>query len=961
MAIGNKDKVEIDIDVNADNAKKSVKGLTSEFKVLKAAVLGGIVAGAIYKINDAVIALAQNGSKVDGLTRAFNELQASVGVLGNTTLSKLRESTKGLISDFDLMSKTNDAVLLGLPIEGFEKMAAAAAVLGLAVGRTAKEGLSDLVVGVGRASREILDNIGVLVDANTAQLNYANSIGVTVASLTEEQRKLAFQAEAYKQIEAKAASLTGVQIDTGNSFNLIGVALRNLFDESSKTINSNTELASTFQKIAETINEIDVENLINALGRAGDAFATLFSGALSGINYLLEGWNDLLSAIPSFNLDNQLQVYKNLSIEATNETKILALEISKLGKEAGLEAVAPKIEILKTNLQSAREEFKKSSEEVQGLKNRLEELSKIGFSFGKMQEIAKLKEDLKQAELAILPIGNNLEIASKKLAIFTKLQDDLSKTIKKQTPLSKEQIKSQDDYNKALEKLKDTLKVITESTGTEKYIDQVEDLTRKKKLGAITNDDYSDALLKIAKDANFSAQQLEIFTDRIKNIDQEIRKSKTGLDQLFGQDSFLSNAISGTSIGRGINSIASSLGEEVSQQVANGLNNSLQNVLQSGNIREEAGNIGATLGGAVGGKFGEAYGQKLGEAIGKIGKNTGGTARGVATVLTGGLSELHGLGGLIQGAFGANKNDEANARQGFVKFITNVLDERQLQLVIDGQLQKLNFNLTGGRDAFDAGGLFNTAFEGMDQSVISGFSGIGQALASPLDGAFDGSQLGAILADNLGNLNNLQILLGRLDISAEEMGESVKEAWLMGDLSANEALGTLNQINNITSQGIPDGLGLTGQAFDNIIASAGNGEIAMDAFGDIAVEATEKGIGSLEGLREELISSGKDINKVNEFFNALSQAGVSSLEDLKNISVDTGLQLASILENTPDFFADKIEKLEDLKNKIDEIENKEVDIKFNFKSSIDSNTQKAIDSGAFSASGTENIGAEGTF
>ena len=415
-------------------------------------------------------------------------------------------------------------------------------------------------------------------------------------------------------------------------------------------------------------------------------------------------------------------------------------------------------------------------------------------------------------------------------------------------------------------------------------------------------------------------------------------------------------------------------GEQFGQQIVGDMINGLSqafSALSSGGsldpaIQEMGGSIGSAIGGALAGtagaQFGEKFGKKVGTSLGKIGESTGGTVRGIASILSGGLTDALGLGPGIENMFSGNKNAEANARVGFEKFIREVLDEKELQLVIDGQLQKLDFGIKGGRGAFDGGGLFDTAFEGLDADVVAGFSGIGIAMQNLLGLGEDvGSQLGAILSDNLGgSLNNLQILINRLGVSAEDMSQAVKDAWLTGDISANEALVTLQKIQQVTTQGIPDGLGFTAQAFDNLIKSAGSGEIVLDALGDLAVEAGEKGIGSLEALRQDLLASGADASKIASLFDAIANAGITSLDALKNVSVDSALAISSALESTPDFFADKIASLDEIQGRLDRIENKEVDIKFNFKSTIDENTNKAMQAGAFNSSGTETVGAEGT-
>jgi soluble cytochrome b562 len=976
MAIGSKDKIQIELTLDNKGAIKSVKqfeaevkkagsggatsidSLSKSFFSLKTAIAGiGITA-----LTASITSLAKRGAEVDGLTRSFEALQTQAGANATASIEKLRDATRGLVSDFELMKSANNAVLLGLPTEGFDKLAESATKLGLATGRTATEALNDLVTGVGRGSKLILDNLGILVDSTQAYENYARSIGVSVDALDEQQKKLAFQAEAFEQIKNKSQELSDVQLGAGNAVNKLGTSFSNLIDKVSSQLNQNDDLAQSFSNIADKIDEIDIDNLINLLGKAGSAFLDFSNIALGGINFVLDGWNDLLNAIPAIALDSKLDAF-NIELEKTaTQARQTAVEILKLKPADAFKELEPRIKGVEKSIEQAKKAFNEARKPIIELQKEIKKLESIENPVKKIfkqNDLEKLKNQLKEAQEQLIPLSTNLASANKELDIYRKLQGDIEKLEKKSLEVKKELTKEQKDYTSAMNSLRDTLKVITGSSGLDRYNDQLEDLTRQKKAGIITNNEYSESILKIAESFKTS-EQLGKFEDRVKKIDGEVRRAKTGLEQLFGQDNFIGNALSDTKIGNSINSISKSLGEDVSKELASGLNNVFSDLLESGDFKQGAEDLGGVLGGAVGGKFGEAYGSKIGESLSGIGSSTGKTVKGIATILTGGLSDLHGVGDFLAGAFGGNKNAEANARSGFEKYIREVLDEKPLQVVIDDQLQKLDFTLSGGRDAFDGGGLFNTAFEGLSDDAIASFSGIGTALAESLGGGVDGSQIGAILSDNLGgSLNNLQILLKRLDVSAEQMGESVKDAWLTGDLSAQDALVSLQKIQQVTTQGIPDGIGFTTQALDNLVASAGSGEVVLDALGDLAVEAGEKGINSLEGLRQDLLANGADAEKVKQAFDSFASAGINSLEALKDVSVDAGLQISSTLEANGDFFDEKVAKLEDIKNRLDQIENKEVDIKFNIRSSIDSGTERAMNAGAFNASGTPNIGAEG--
>lgn len=105
--------------------------------------------------------LADRGGKVVVVQSAFNKL------IGNSAqgIAKLRQASRGLISDYDLMRQANLALQLGAArnIDDVSELVSVSQDLGRALGIDAVKALNDLTIGVGRNSRRILDNLGIVV------------------------------------------------------------------------------------------------------------------------------------------------------------------------------------------------------------------------------------------------------------------------------------------------------------------------------------------------------------------------------------------------------------------------------------------------------------------------------------------------------------------------------------------------------------------------------------------------------------------------------------------------------------------------------------------------------------------------------------------------------------------------------------------------------------------------------
>ncbi|UCG53557.1 MAG: hypothetical protein JSW58_08365 [Candidatus Latescibacterota bacterium] len=138
--------------------------------------------------------LIQRARDVEVLERAFQNLAASVGGVADSFLGKLRNAVRGTVSDLDLMRTTNNAVLLGVvkSEDEFSELAAIARRLGQAVGRDTVDAINDLSIGIGRQSRLILDNLGLIVKISEATETYATQLGKNVNNLTDAERRQAF-------------------------------------------------------------------------------------------------------------------------------------------------------------------------------------------------------------------------------------------------------------------------------------------------------------------------------------------------------------------------------------------------------------------------------------------------------------------------------------------------------------------------------------------------------------------------------------------------------------------------------------------------------------------------------------------------------------------------------------------------------------------------------------------------
>jgi hypothetical protein len=258
------DATKLNAGVRSANGK--LKGLEAQaeannakFRTMaaRAAVAGAALAGfalAARKVIAELRDLATRGLGVEGVARAVEK--ATGGQLGS--MLALRDATRGLVSDFDLMTAYNRALALGAVenTEQFSRLADVASNLGRALGVDATQAVLDLAQGIGRQSIQILDNLGITVRAEDAYAKYAAALGTTAEALDSVQRKEAFRAEALRQAEAAVSNMGLATGGAGEAWRHLDTAMQNATDSFARVINDWDGLANAVDRVADAVQGV---------------------------------------------------------------------------------------------------------------------------------------------------------------------------------------------------------------------------------------------------------------------------------------------------------------------------------------------------------------------------------------------------------------------------------------------------------------------------------------------------------------------------------------------------------------------------------------------------------------------------------------------------------------------------------------------------------------------------------
>lgn len=187
-------------EVGTQKVSKTAKISTASFAAYGAAI--GMVA-------TGMIELLKRGAAVQQAQQSFNVV---FGESADILLNELKVASHGMISNFQLMQAASRAALLGIAedTEALVSLMEIAHARAKIMGITTEQAFNDIVTGVGRNSRMILDNLGIIVKLADAYARYAEELGKTADQLTATEQKQALLNDVIKQSESTTIAMSAV-------------------------------------------------------------------------------------------------------------------------------------------------------------------------------------------------------------------------------------------------------------------------------------------------------------------------------------------------------------------------------------------------------------------------------------------------------------------------------------------------------------------------------------------------------------------------------------------------------------------------------------------------------------------------------------------------------------------------------------------------------------------------------
>ncbi len=201
----------------------------------------------------------------------FNSFTRLVKGDADVFLSSLKTASQGTVSELQLVTAANTAILLGIRQEQLPQMLEAAQVLGAAVGRTTGEAFRDLSIGIGRQSRMILDNLGIIVDTAKAYETYAEAIGKSANALTEQEKRIAFNKAVMSGLDTTLKELEGSVTEATKATQQFSAAWENFSTRATE------DFLPTLSKLAQAgtiaLETFNLKDILGMVGQPGPTIA----------------------------------------------------------------------------------------------------------------------------------------------------------------------------------------------------------------------------------------------------------------------------------------------------------------------------------------------------------------------------------------------------------------------------------------------------------------------------------------------------------------------------------------------------------------------------------------------------------------------------------------------------------------------------------------------------------------
>ncbi|MDR1259740.1 MAG: hypothetical protein LBK65_10795 [Tannerellaceae bacterium] len=180
------------------------------------------IGNGIRKFKESTKAGIEAAGQAQGITHAFERMA------GRDDLKKLREDTKGLLTDLKLMKSAVRAEHFNIPLEQMGKYLLFAQERAKDTGENIDYLVNSIVNGIGRKSKLILDNVGISATRLAAEVKKTGDFAQAVSRIVDEEMAKVGDSisTAAETVTRRSVALQNLQLEWGRKF----VGIKEIWD-----------------------------------------------------------------------------------------------------------------------------------------------------------------------------------------------------------------------------------------------------------------------------------------------------------------------------------------------------------------------------------------------------------------------------------------------------------------------------------------------------------------------------------------------------------------------------------------------------------------------------------------------------------------------------------------------------------------------------------------------------------
>ena len=273
------------------------------FKVFVAALRQHALAiGAI--IGTMVVAFRKLGkaARLAGTTRALEIQLGRQGLALDRFLETLKKTSRGQVSQADLIAKSARAILLGIPAKELNNLLNIARVQAIGSSRDTTQAFDDITRGIARMSPFILDNIGIQLALGDAYQRMADQSGIAVENLSKEAKQRALINLVIEKTAANVRDLGDAQSESAAAAEQLAANTEDITNALALALVKNKDLSGAFSEFTKLMVNAspNIAKVFNVFVRGSVAAAKVatffYSTAGKAIGELINLYERLLGA-----------------------------------------------------------------------------------------------------------------------------------------------------------------------------------------------------------------------------------------------------------------------------------------------------------------------------------------------------------------------------------------------------------------------------------------------------------------------------------------------------------------------------------------------------------------------------------------------------------------------------------------------------------------------------------------